>query len=62
MSIIALMLSAVILAQIVAAHRFVPTPITMDKLPRAALVLSLKGYGETPPEQWTKVELCARLQ
>ena len=62
MSIIALVLSAVILAQIVAAHRFVPTPITMDKLPRAALVLSLKGYGETPPEQWTKVELCARLQ
>ena len=62
LSIIALMLLAVILAQIVATYRFVPTPIIMDKLPRAALVLSLKGYGETPPEQWTKVELCARLQ
>ncbi|CAE7790042.1 RE1, partial [Symbiodinium sp. CCMP2456] len=39
-----------------------PCICEMDKLSRPALVLSLKGYGETPPSNWTKVELCARLQ
>ena len=54
--------SAAILAQIVVFRAFASQLLKMEKLTRSALVLSLKGYGETPPEGWTKVELCARLQ
>ena len=53
---------AAIPAQNLVNLEFAPHLSIMDKMTRPALVLSLKAYGETPPESWTKVELMGRLR